>query len=377
MAVSADRTRKQKITIDANEIDATLTDFPTYLDRVHFNAEVLSPTDGNRSQSDGGDVEISSDEDGVTRLELEIVAWEYDTSDAAADATLEAHTLLPSISASVNTDFWAWYNTPTTSAQPAASATYGSEAVWVNYVFVYHFNESPTGTIIDSAGNHDATSVGSMTSGDLVGGAFGAGALDFDGSNDGVNTGYTPGSGISPYSVSCWVNYDAQSGTDFLIDCSNGSTGFGLYATNSLGYKWKFQHYSPTTGEASAQGGTPTTSAGWQHVAGTQDPTADLQIYENGILLATDAGEGGDMTAATNPVMIGIEYDQTSETDGQIDEARFCESRLTAAQLAAEVSNHSTPGTFASAGTPEAVGGGGGGVGPWWWREQVQRKRAG
>ena len=56
---------------------------------------------------------------------------------------------------------------------------------WSDYIAVYHYNDDPSGSLTDATGNGQATTVGSMTSGDLVDGAIGK-AWDFDGSDDRV-----------------------------------------------------------------------------------------------------------------------------------------------------------------------------------------------
>ena len=80
-----------------------------------------------------------------------------------------------------------WGNTNL--SEPAADSTYGSEAVWAGYALVTLMNDDPTGSIADATGNgNTGSSVGSMTSGDLVDSDYGK-KITFDGSDDGFSFG--------------------------------------------------------------------------------------------------------------------------------------------------------------------------------------------
>lgn len=359
-AVGADRTRKQKITIQAAEVDGTLTNFPFYLDRTHLDDEVISPTDSNRSQADGGDLQASSDEDGSTRIALEVVEWDTDSVHATADGVIEVHILVPSVSASVATDIWIWYQTPTSSTQPAVTAAYGRNAVWAAYECVYHFNGDPNGGTtgdIDSSGNITGATL-THTSVDLVAGRFGTGAWNFA-STEAMDTNFNPGAAGANHTSQVMVDTTANaSGTDYVMDNSNGSTGVKfLSASGDLDYKGDASDGSWSL-NSTLDTGNP--ANGWCNLIGTNNSSAGVVLYQNGVSDLTDTGITGTLVSSASNVVLAEEYDFSSGSACAIDEYRFTETTLSAANVAAFESNTATPGTFAVAGTPEAVGGGGG-----------------
>lgn len=168
-------TNRIKVTVPTSKIDADLTNFP-----VAVQLSDLGSTFFDASQNSGQDIVVTSS-DGTTRLAVELknVSTVTDSGQLYFKAA--------SLSSSSATDFYIYVGNDAFT-QPAANSTYGSQNVWnSNYQVVYHFEEDPSGSapqILDSTSNaRNGTSVGSMTSGDLVAGVFGNG-LDFDGSND-------------------------------------------------------------------------------------------------------------------------------------------------------------------------------------------------
>ena len=128
--------------------------------------------------SGAGDVRLAKLDGTPIAREIE---WHYTATD---DVVI--HYPFDTISGD-NSQFYVYWGNPNL-VEPAADSTYGSEAVYdSNYVGVWHMNNDPSSTTMkDSTGNgYHLTSVGTMTSGDLVDSAYGKG-IDFDGVNDGL-----------------------------------------------------------------------------------------------------------------------------------------------------------------------------------------------
>lgn len=155
---------------------SNLTSFPVYLDLSDLPAAFHTNV-----KTDGCDIRVvESDETTETPFEL----VEYDST----GDTGELHLLVDTLSYTATTTFYVYYGNSGASCY-SATDTYGRNAVWANYVAVYHFNDDPSGgSMTDATGNgYTGTAIGSMTAGDLISGGVGN-AWDFDGSNDGVET---------------------------------------------------------------------------------------------------------------------------------------------------------------------------------------------
>ncbi len=106
------------------------------------------------AQADGGDICFTSDAAGLNPLPVEIV------SILAGSKQAEIWVAVP-LTAATATTIYVWYqSTGSTLAQPAASATYGSQAVWNgpngvgNMVAVYHFGTPTAWSGADSTSNN-------------------------------------------------------------------------------------------------------------------------------------------------------------------------------------------------------------------------------
>jgi MSHA biogenesis protein MshQ len=126
---------RKKITIDSAQVMATLTDFPF----------MVSMTDADLqagAQADGDDI-LFTDDDGTTKLDHDIEVWE-DSS-----GNLVAWVRIPTLPDTVDKEIYLYYGNSSATDQRNATG------VWVNYVGVWHLNET-SGTRYDSTsnGNH-------------------------------------------------------------------------------------------------------------------------------------------------------------------------------------------------------------------------------
>jgi hypothetical protein len=165
---------RKKITIDNTQVDADLTNFPVLIHETDTDLKYTA-SGGRVGQSDGGDI-LFTKSDGTTKLDHEIEKYVPTTGELVAWVEVD------SVSSSADTDIYMYYGNADAADQWNIEATWDS-----NYELVLHMKEDPSGTapqMIDSTSNdHDATSGGSMSSGDLVAGQVGD-CLDFDGSDD-------------------------------------------------------------------------------------------------------------------------------------------------------------------------------------------------
>ncbi|MHA2247744.1 MAG: DUF2341 domain-containing protein, partial [Candidatus Hodarchaeales archaeon] len=167
---------RQNITIQASQIPSDLTDYPFLLDKVF--TELC-----NNVQVDGGDIFFTNSTGDKLDHEIEKLDWHY----SSTQVHLVTWVRIPFLSSTVDTKISMYYGNPTSPNQE------NPEGVWDSgYAGVWHMKEDPSGSapqIKDSTQNGiDGTSMGSMTSSDLIEGKTG-GSLDFDGSDDYISLG--------------------------------------------------------------------------------------------------------------------------------------------------------------------------------------------
>jgi len=131
---------RREITIDHTKVPSTQTDIPVY----------VTVTGLDKTKVQTGEDFIFYAGDDTTRLPCEI----EDYDDSGATGVLTAWVKVPSVSGSVDTVIYMYYNCAGYS-QPAADSTYGSQAVWSdNFVMVQHMYDSPDAShVADSTSN--------------------------------------------------------------------------------------------------------------------------------------------------------------------------------------------------------------------------------
>ncbi|WP_299075821.1 DUF2341 domain-containing protein [uncultured Paraglaciecola sp.] len=342
--------RKQKITIKASEIDATLTNFPVAITLDHLNSEIVD-AGSNSALNGGGDIRFSSDVDGTTQLACEV--QRVVTNATAGTRRCIIWVKVPSVSSSSDTDIWIWYK-KSGETQPAVSDPYGRNAVWSAYEAVLHLNDGgTTGPWVDSTGNgHNATlTTGVSVANTEVNHPFDDNWLDFTTAEALTLTSSTTLVNGGAMSIQAWINADVSSGTD------------GIFGNRHAGpdSNW-IQLIASNRGMAKANGGEDVVDAGGGLTTGvnflqtiTHDD-ASMVFYNNGV--ATDTDNTIAVTTGITSVSsfrIGTYYNGSFSYDGRVGECRASKVKLSADWLAAEASNINTPATFATAGTPEGT----------------------
>lgn len=176
-------------------------------------------------------------------------------------------------------------------------------------VAIWSFDEGSGVEVADSSGNDNTgTLVGEFNWVDGVSG----GALEFDGATTFVDCGAGESIdfvGQQNFSVSAWVSSNTDDITDGLIiykslGCSTWAQyGFGVGAVegNAAGpNKLNFYYRVANGGEEEVvtdEGDIPANE--WVHVAGTYDG-AQLKLYVNGALVATQDSSGAPWASAEN-----------------------------------------------------------------------------
>lgn len=328
-----------KLTVASSQVSADLTDFPVYVDLSDFPAQFFSNVN-----SDGSDIRVTKS-DGTTEVPREIVF--ITTGSSIGEMHFKASGTL---SSSSDTDFYIYYGNSGAS-EPASDATYGSENTWgSNYAAVYHMQEDPSGTapqILDStSGGYNGTTGGTMTSGDSVAGKLAGNSVDFDGTDDLVDSNNIVLPTTGDVTFSAWTNTvsDASGSRIIVTETVSSSLTWGLWKSAD---DYRMSVDSATTTATST---ATVVASTWQHVVGTYD--GDLKVYVDGSLSATTLTASQD-TLSTHEIFIGARANATLPWDGKMDEVRVSSSARAATWISTEYNNQNSPGTFYSVGTQE------------------------
>ncbi len=241
----------------------------------------------------------------------------------------------------------------TTNTQYSASDTYGSDNAYdANWEGYWTLEEDPSGAapqIIDRTSNsRDGTTVGSMTSGDLVSAQVENG-LDFDGINDGVGMGAIALLGIgSSFTFSAWVSPTAQTEHDGTcqVICGDGSSNRNWQWRVTAGVVQLIRFNTGNGVIETVAGSTDMRSQGWQHMVARFDTTNGTELFLDDTSEATSSN-----TTVNNDnnslVALGInDRDDNERWDGLMDECQIHSTARTDAWIAEEYAQTNDNATF-------------------------------
>lgn len=220
----------------------------------------------------------------------------------------QKHSLLVRGSKQSATTFYMYYG------NSGASNQENPEGVWDrHYGGVWHLSEDPTATLYDSTSNgNNGASAGGMTSDDQVEGRV-DGSLDFDGTDDIVQTTLNINQGGAyGATMEAWVYPTSSSaGRHHVVSSDNGGYDWSLLREGPLWYLF--------TGENSRSTGLTVDLNTWQHVVAVFDPARGTKFYKDGVevdipYISTDWND--------NNIGIGKNPGANEYFAGQIDEVR-------------------------------------------------------
>ena len=344
------RAQQLAITVPSGTV-APLSYFPVVLTAASLPTELTNNTYG---RSDGGDLAFATDLGAGNSLSSigAQIPCEVVSAAFGGTPTAEIHVQVPSVAATGTTTYlWVLYGNSGQTAQPAASSTYGAQAVWnengtQNYVGVWHLQGSGTpANWADSTKNGlTGTNFGATAAGGKFGSSTGS-AASFNGSSAYINCGNQSlaNFGSSNFTVSSWMNA-AQVKAQVPI-------GQGKYAHN--GWYTFLSSGSPyvylatdTTTESTIHSVTQYNTGGWQSVTWVRTGTTTGNIYYDGAPLSilgaiTSPGD------CTEGLIFGSDFSHVSNLFyGLLDEIRISSLARPVSWITAEYANQSAPGTF-------------------------------
>jgi len=339
---------RRTITIDHTKVDSTCAegypeDFPVL---ISFSGQTWLKTIGNGGRiysSNGYDI-IFRASNGHTQLSHEVE--KYDGS----AGTLVAWVKIPALSKTTDTTIYIYYGNPEVTSAPPASLAQG---VWSNdYEAVYHLN----GNANDSTGNHNGTISGATSTSD---GKI-AGAYEFNGSNQYINTNLTKNWGCGGFTIEVWWNADDLYRNQEIVGVEETSGAICKIGTTITGNIHR--NYIKTEGtnggseEDNFQYLSGMSAATWYYTVLVRPYNSDCKSCMQGFLDGSDMGDGceilwgetnfGDYFNIGRLGGTGIQY-----FDGKIDDLRFSNVARDACWIKTEYNNQSSPGTFYTLGS--------------------------
>lgn len=333
--------KRLKITVDADKVDADLTNFPIYLNLANLGSDFF-----DNVKSDGGDIRITTS-DGETEVPVEVVSI-----DTGAE-TGEVHFKAPSLANSSDTEFYIYFDNPSATL-PDADDTYGSQNVWSDYVAVYHLvngsdstandlNLTATGSPTDSSGKLGSAKVFSASSSYYSISNANAGALKFSGGN---------------LTISAWAKPTNTSGSwaqGYILSMRQFSPNKGYFMAFAGGTD---PHFFLTTNEGNGSSTGVTVSNGnWYYLVGTYDSVAELRkVYQQGSEEVSVTRTGNIVAADTAPFYLALNSNNTAEgLTGELDEIRLSAITRSADWISTEYNNQNSPNTFYAIGSLESL----------------------
>ena len=326
------RAKRLKITIQSSQVTTSdVSNFPVYV-----NLDDIDPAHGfwAAAQANGQDIIVTNSSD--TRMSVELVS--IDTGAYTGQLYFKAD----SASASVDTDFYIYYEGGGTETHPAVGAAYGRNDVWSNgYVAVYHFEETAS-TYTDSTGGNDAT-VNSITS------RTGTGQIGYAPEFDGTDYLYTAHSAelnLGDYTIEGWIDPDDVDAWS-TITCKGSSD-------NNLNWYTAFnnnQLYHGNTSYDDVVSGAIWTEVGdWQYFAVVIDEADAYYMYRNGAEINPYGTRDAIANSVTNTADLWIGSNDVWDEyiDGHIDELRFSNDAKPSTWVSTSYNNQNTSASFYS-----------------------------
>ncbi|OGZ28306.1 MAG: hypothetical protein A2427_03865 [Candidatus Nealsonbacteria bacterium RIFOXYC1_FULL_40_7] len=309
-------TKRKKITIQNDNVDANLTNFPLY---VEISSDISM---GSSAQADGDDILFTKD-DGITQIPHEEVYFNVSGGSAIAYLWVK----VPLISSGATTDIYLYYGNSTASDQSHATEVWDE-----NYKAVWHLSEA-SGIIYDStANNHDSTSI--VIDG---GGAFTYRQASPTGYGVYLNDAYAQFDDSAAWdaeqlTIEFWVDPDEADANRIWPQRTTGSNGQNLickqYTDGAGNFRYQWDNGPDVATAIDTAGGTVT--GGWQYYTATKDADGLIKVYSDGVASAeTDID---DFTYDDNGV-VRIGDNGALKSLGYISEVRWSNTARVAAWI--------------------------------------------
>jgi hypothetical protein len=299
-------------TVASAKVAATLSNYPTYIDLSRVKGSAMT-------QAEADSVRIYTDSAKTTEIAREIVS------------VSECHAKIPSLT--TTTQLWVDYDG--VRSDYAATDTYGRNAVWSDYIGVWHLSD-----VTGSTGTNSLTN-----SGVSFGSSFGkiGNGADFDNTSDLLSLNDNTSIKPTTITISCWIKAGSLSGTSIFYDRYNAFTadGYRMYTSSS---KFSFEVFRGSG--ITATGATTVSTNTYYLVHGTYD-TSNVRVYLNGSSDGSTGTSGNITYSTTTALGLGRRTGGTTfPLTGNLDEARMRSGALSANWITTEYNNQDDESSF-------------------------------
>jgi len=318
------------LTIDHTQAGgSTLTNFPVLVS--------LTLGAGKIQNVNCYDVILTSDSGGAAK-----VAWDPEAGICnPATGMFAAWVLIPSISSSVDTVFYVFYDNVAIGS-PQNTGSYSPATLWANagYTGVYHLPNGSMLTANDSTtGGNNGTLINSpaATAGQIDGAAaFVAASSQYIS----IPAGLDP---TGTKTLSLWIKFSSISSTE--VPLALDGTGTAADGIALLTESGKLIACSYNGNGNSQQAATSFSNGVWYHVVVQKTTQQVNKLYVNGADVTT-ADVTDHVATYTAGNMLGIHPVMALGFDGALDEVRLFNGTLTAGWITAEYNNQKSGSTF-------------------------------
>ena len=331
-------TNRKPITIHHAQVSGTsnLTNFPVLVSVTDPNLATVA-NGGSVGRSDGGDILFTAS-DGATPLAYEMESYNASTGQVIAWVGV------PALSPTADTVLYVYYG------NPAAANQQNPAGVWdSHYEGVWHL---PNGTTLTA---NDSTSNGNNALA-LNGTSAGTGEIDGAASLNGTsNYIEVPNSsslnGWSQQTVSVWINAQTNMQTNARLIEKGANDEWTLAFDGTGNQQLTLENLG--TGNAAITTSIPVADTTWHKIDVTMDNNSRaIAIYVDGALNVSGTS-ASSASSTTNNIYLGQYGGGGYYYHGLLDEVRISNTLRSAAWIATEYNNESSPSTFLSEGAQQ------------------------
>jgi len=329
---------RKNITIDKSKVTGTLTNFPVLIN--------LSSDSNLRdsAQPDGDDI-LFTKSDLTTKIPHEIENY---TSGTGA---LIAWVNVSSLSSTANTSIFMYYGNSGASNQQNPTAVWDS-----NYSAVYHLNQNPSGTVVDSTGHANLGSEGTMGAANLVNAKIGKGIYLTDYSSNRDHLVSTNTVTVRNFTLEAWANFVTRYNWSAFVEVNTHAGTWRDFTADSSAYAIIDL---ATSGTSDITQLTGVLSTGQHHVVARYNRSTQVV---DGFLDGSPAAyseSGVSKSSVTGLVTVGAWFDYTDSLyydvfRGSLDEVRISNIARSNSWIQTGYANQNSPSTFYSVGSQEA-----------------------
>jgi len=303
---------RKLITINSSLVDGDLINFPILVNTTDSDLAA-------KAQDDGDDIAFVLWSDNSTKLNHEIELFN------GSSGELVAWVNVTSLSSSIDTKIWMYYNNSGCSSQENPTGVWDS-----NFVGIWHLNETGIGTRFDSTSNNNNGTPQNYDGDEATSNGKIAGADDFDGTNDRISVDDSLSLSFTnaALTMDAWVKVDNLPSTETSIVRKEDQWAIQFHDSNTIR---NLVRTSGTTGWTAANDEDYTFNTGtWYYWTFVYDGSNIVHKIDSEQVGSTHTVTG-NIVDNSNPAYIAYCVYTGGHIDGIVDEVRISKVARSAA----------------------------------------------